>query len=115
MVRDYFQVSSTLFTVLYLLHSGGPKVDFRGGRADATEANAPGVPQPQEDLQSHIASFARQGFTQEEMIGLVACGHTFGGVQNAAFPDIVPPGDDPENTSGNVHFDSTFVTFDNKV
>ena len=82
---------------------------------DAAEANAPGVPEPQQTIDEHIASFARQGFTQEEMIGLVACGHTFGGVQNVAFPTIVDPSSDPDNTSGNSHFDSTFVQFDNKM
>lgn len=95
--------------------SGGPKINYRGGRVDATQADNPGVPQPQEDLATHIAAFARQGFTQAEMIGLVACGHTFGGVQHQNFPDIVAASNDPNNTSGNVHFDSTYVTFDNKM
>ncbi|KAJ6476619.1 putative L-ascorbate oxidase [Mycena vulgaris] len=94
---------------------GGPEIAFRGGRIDAASPNAPGVPQPQQDLKSHIASFARQGFTQEEMIGLVACGHTFGGVQHAPFPDIVPELDDPNNTESVSHFDSTFIGFDNNV
>ncbi|KAF7328171.1 Peroxidase [Mycena venus] len=94
---------------------GGPEIPFRGGRVDATEPNAPGVPEPQEDLNSHIASFARQGFTQAEMIGLVACGHTFGGVQHAPFPNIVPELNDPNNTQSVAHFDSTSVQFDNKV
>ncbi|KAJ7613376.1 heme peroxidase, partial [Roridomyces roridus] len=49
--------------------SGGPEIAFRGGRIDAGEPNAPGVPQPQEDLETHIAAFARQGFTSTEMIG----------------------------------------------
>jgi hypothetical protein len=56
------------------IESKGPEIKFRGGRIDATEANKPGVPEPQQDLDAHIASFARQGFTQTEMIGLVACG-----------------------------------------
>ncbi|KAJ3486553.1 hypothetical protein NLI96_g4162 [Meripilus lineatus] len=94
---------------------GGPKISFRGGRVDATVANNPGVPEPQQDLASHIAAFTRQGFTKSEMIGLVACGHTFGGVQHDPFPNIVPESNDPNNTSGNVRFDSTFVTFDNKI
>ena len=98
-----------------IVYSGGPKVPFRGGRVDAAVSNAPGVPEPQQPLNSHITSFARQGFTQQEMIALVACGHTFGGVQNVAFPSIVDPSTDPENTSGNVHFDSNFTQFDNKV
>ncbi|KAF7368526.1 Peroxidase [Mycena venus] len=94
---------------------GGPEIAFRGGRIDAASPNAPGVPQPQQDLKSHIASFSRQGFTQKEMISLVACGHTFGGVQHAPFPDIVPELNDPKNTESVAHFDSTFVGFDNNV
>jgi hypothetical protein len=57
--------------------SGGPEIAFRGGRIDAGEPNIPGVPEPQQDLDSHIAAFARQGFTQTEMIKLVACGYVF--------------------------------------
>ncbi|KAJ7877785.1 heme peroxidase [Mycena leptocephala] len=101
--------------VLAVENCGGPEIAFRGGRVDATEPNAPGVPQPQEGLDSHIASFARQGFTQTEMIGLVACGHTFGGVQHAPFPDIVPELNDPNSTQSVVHFDSTSVNFDNNI
>ncbi|KAJ7916123.1 heme peroxidase [Mycena leptocephala] len=95
--------------------SWGPEIAFRGGRVDALEPNVAGVPEPQQDLDSHIASFARQGFTQTEMIGLVACGHTFGGVQHAPFPDIVPELNDPNNTESVAHFDSTSVHFDNNV
>ncbi|KAJ7247320.1 heme peroxidase [Mycena rebaudengoi] len=93
----------------------GPEIKFRGGRIDATEANKPGVPEPQQDLDAHIASFARQGFTQTEMIGLVACGHSFGGVQHEPFPDIVPELNDPQNTQSVAHFDTTFSEFDNNV
>lgn len=56
------------------LFSGGPEIPFRGGRVDASELNVPGVPEPHQDLPSHIAAFSRLGFTREEMIGLVACG-----------------------------------------
>ncbi|KAJ7239707.1 heme peroxidase [Mycena rebaudengoi] len=101
--------------IMAVENCGGPEIAFRGGRMDAGEPNSPGVPQPQGDLDSHIASFARQGFTQMEMIGLVACGHTFGGVQHAPFPDIVPDSNDPNNTQSVAHFDSTFVHFDNNI
>ncbi|KAJ6559723.1 heme peroxidase [Mycena capillaripes] len=94
---------------------GGPEIAFRGGRVDAVEPNLPGVPEPQQDLESHIASFARQGFTQTEMIGLVACGHTMGGVQHDPFPDIVPELKDPNSTESVAHFDSTNVNFDNNI
>ncbi|KAJ7085053.1 hypothetical protein C8R44DRAFT_893987 [Mycena epipterygia] len=75
----------------------------------------PGVPQMQEELQSPIANFARQGLTQTEMIGLIVCGHTFGGVQHDTFPTIVLEMNNTNNTLSVAHFDSAFVTFDNNV
>ncbi|KAJ7876687.1 putative L-ascorbate oxidase [Mycena olivaceomarginata] len=105
----------SLGLIIAVENCGGPEIAFRGGRVDAVEPNVPGVPQPQEDLDSHIASFARQGFTQTEMIGLVACGHTLGGVQHAPFPDIVPELNDPNSTQSVAHFDSTSVNFDNNI
>ncbi|KAJ7887101.1 heme peroxidase [Mycena olivaceomarginata] len=104
-----------LGAVLAYDNCGGPEIPYRGGRVDALEPNAPGVPEPQQDLDAHIASFARQGFIKTEMIGLVACGHTFGGVQHASFPDTVPELNDPNNTQSSVHFDSTPVGFDNNI
>ncbi|KAF7351709.1 Peroxidase [Mycena sanguinolenta] len=120
LVPDYLPYLSmadslALLAVLAIENCGGPEIAFRGGRIDAGVPNAPGVPQPQDDLDSHIASFARQGFTQTEMIGLVACGHTFGGVQHSFFPDIVNVLNDPNDTGDVAHFDTTFVTFDNNI
>ncbi|KAJ8094317.1 hypothetical protein PM082_006857 [Marasmius tenuissimus] len=80
-------------TIFAYASCGGPThahIPFRAGRVDATSAGPPGVPEPQEDLQSHIENFKRQGFTQSEMIALVACGHALGGVRKAEFPTIVP-------------------------
>ncbi|KAJ7685789.1 heme peroxidase [Mycena polygramma] len=94
---------------------GGPQIAFRGGRVDAGVPNSPGVPEPQGDLDSHTAAFARQGFTPTEMIGLVACGHTFGGVEHKPFPQIVPELNEPNNTLSVAHFDTTFAHFDNNV
>jgi hypothetical protein len=48
------------------------------------------------------------------MIGLVACGHTFGSVQATAFPNIIPP-PAQANTDAGVTFDTTFDHFDNNV
>ncbi|KAJ7249598.1 heme peroxidase [Mycena rebaudengoi] len=104
-----------LGALLAIEQCGGPEIPFRGGRIDATEPNLPGVPEPQQDLDSHISSFARQGFSQEEMIGLVACGHTFGGVQHDPFPDIVPDLNDPNNSESVLHFDATNTHFDNNI
>ncbi|KZV86380.1 heme peroxidase, partial [Exidia glandulosa HHB12029] len=91
----------------------GPSLPFRGGRIDATEANAPGVPNPTQSVEEHTASFARQGFNATEMIELIACGHSFGGVQNAAFPLVVDKVDG--SAQGNVPFDSTPLHFDNNI
>ncbi|KIK65754.1 hypothetical protein GYMLUDRAFT_39276 [Collybiopsis luxurians FD-317 M1] len=88
---------------------GGPIIPYRAGRVDATRAGPPTVPLPQQDLASHIESFRRQGFSQTEMIALVACGHTLGGVRQVDFPTIVT---NPTTIMAN--FDTT-PTFDNTV
>jgi len=70
---------------------GGAPIPFRGGRVDALSAGPPGVPEPEQDLAMHIEKFRLQGFNRTEMIALVACGHTLGGVRSPDFPDIVQP------------------------
>ncbi|KAK7038552.1 peroxidase [Favolaschia claudopus] len=107
--------SIALAALIAIENCGGPEIPFRGNRVDAIVPNSPGVPEPQQDIDAHIESFRKQGFTKEEMIGLVACGHSFGGVQHDAFPDTVPDLNDPDNTQSVQHFDTTFVTFDNNV
>ncbi|KAJ6525135.1 heme peroxidase [Mycena capillaripes] len=104
-----------LGAIMAVENCGGPEIAFRGGRVDAAVPNQPGVPEPQEGLDSHIGSFSRQGFTKEEMIGLVACGHTFGGVQHATFPTIVPDLHDSSNVDSVAHFDTTNTHFDNNI
>ncbi|KAF9054097.1 heme peroxidase [Panaeolus papilionaceus] len=91
----------------------GPLIPFRGGRIDATEPGPPGVPEPHQSLESHTESFKRQGFNKEEMIALVACGHTIGGVRSLDFPQHVPPA--PDNDQDNIHTFDTTHTFDNAV
>lgn len=91
---------------------GGPVVPVRGGRVDATSAGSIGVPQPQNAISLFINQFSRMGFTQAEMIGLVACGHTIGGVHTPEFPALVPPGTAANNESA---LDTTPEVFDNKV
>ncbi|KAJ7466521.1 heme peroxidase [Mycena latifolia] len=91
---------------------GGPVIPFRGGRIDATEAGPATVPEPQQDLASHIASFKAQGFNETEMISLVACGHSLGGVRQADFPLIVTE-DVPagiQTFASTLGFDNTVVT-----
>lgn len=91
---------------------GGPAVPVKGGRVDATSAGSIGVPQPQNAISLFINQFSRMGFTQAEMIGLVACGHTLGGVHTPEFPALVPPGTAANNESA---LDTTPDAFDNKV
>lgn len=90
---------------------GGPRIVMRGGRIDATSAGLAGVPEPTDDLDTIVAQFATAGFNTTEMIQMVACGHTLGGVHGVDFPDIT--GND--SSTNFVHFDSTFSSFDSAV
>lgn len=90
---------------------GGYNVPLRVGRIDATGAGRSGVPEPQQDLETHTNMFAMQGFNQTEMIELVACGHTLGGVHHEDFPEITR-----DDTAGQVtRFDDSSSVFDNQV
>ncbi|KAL2197417.1 hypothetical protein P885DRAFT_77108 [Corynascus similis CBS 632.67] len=88
---------------------GGPVIPLRLGRVDATSAGSAGVPQPQNSVVTFRQQFDRMGFTATEMIQLVACGHTLGSVHSTEFPQIVPA------EVGQVPFDTTNASFDNKV
>jgi len=63
---------------------------YRIGRVDAYGPGPEGVPEPQQNITEHTAAFARQGFNSSEMIALVACGHSIGGVHSSDFNTIVP-------------------------
>ena len=91
---------------------GGPGIPVRTGRVDATMANNPGVPQPQNSQFSFTQQFLRFGFDTTQMVQLVACGHTVGGVHSAAFPQIVPKGTSPNDVA---HFDPTDTQFDPRL
>ncbi|KAH8894461.1 heme peroxidase, partial [Thozetella sp. PMI_491] len=113
-VADLFALGAIL--AVGVCSNGTIRIPMRPGRVDASGPGPSGVPQPHEDLASHIASFKRQGFNTQEMIALVACGHSIGGVHGVDFPEIVPnvsnsnPSD--EHT---VTFDTTTGVFDNNV
>ncbi|KAJ7929052.1 heme peroxidase [Mycena leptocephala] len=104
-----------LSVILAIKNCGGPSIPFRAGRIDAESAGPATVPEPQQDLASHTASFALQGFNVTEMIGLVACGHTIGGVHQVDFPLSVENAITSSNPDGVVHFDNTFDSFDNHI
>ncbi|ESZ95645.1 hypothetical protein SBOR_3946 [Sclerotinia borealis F-4128] len=100
-----------LSVVVASMSCGGPIIPFRAGRIDAIEAGVPGVPEPQQDLETHTAKFVKQGFNTSEMITMVACGHVLGGVHGVDFPQITGDG----NETNFPHFDSTHNTFDNTI
>ncbi|KAJ7934264.1 heme peroxidase [Mycena leptocephala] len=113
--RASFADRLALGVVLAIKNCGGPAIPYRAGRIDATEAGALGVPQPEQSLETHVTAFARQGFNLTEMIGLVACGHTVGGVHEIDFPHTVQGAITSDNPEGVVHFDDTFDVYDNHI
>lgn len=95
---------------------GGPHVEMKGGRIDATEAGMSGVPRPETSLQDTLTQFGQANFNDGDAIALTACGHTLGGVHRSSFPEVVPAGAvSATNTDGRVPFDETVGGFDNGV
>ncbi|KAH8200280.1 hypothetical protein TruAng_005553 [Truncatella angustata] len=98
--------------VYYSVRScGGPAIPIRGGRVDATAGGDIGVPQPENSLYSFQQRFLGMGFDNTEMVQMVACGHTLGGVHVTQFPNIAPA----NSPNGEAGLDSTVATFDSKV
>ncbi|KAL0264970.1 hypothetical protein SLS55_000925 [Diplodia seriata] len=102
-----------LSTVIAVGNCGGPKIPFRVGRIDATEAGPTGVPKPDQDIDTHTQIFAKAGFNTSDMIAMVACGHSLGGVHGKDFPEITLN----SSETNFVHFetDPHFESFDNAV
>lgn len=102
-LREYFTERSSMADLIAMgavfsvagCSDAGVLIPFRGGRIDARGPGPKGVPKPEETLETHIDQFKRQGFNKEEMIGLIACGHTLGGVHGVDFPEIVDVVNDP--------------------
>ncbi|KAL1877991.1 hypothetical protein Daus18300_002345 [Diaporthe australafricana] len=91
---------------------GGARMPFRAGRVDALEAGPAGVPEPDTPLEVTRARFAGAGFSEADMIALVACGHTLGGVHSSNNPHITGLDPTPDTVTS---FDSTSDSFDNRV
>ncbi|TDZ13170.1 WSC domain-containing protein [Colletotrichum spinosum] len=91
---------------------GGARMPFRAGRIDAGAAGPAGVPEPFTPLNATMSRFAGAGFSQKEMIELVACGHTLGGVHSRNNPQITGLDPEPDTVT---HFDGTFDNFDNRI
>ena len=62
---------------------------------DAVRAGPSGLPKKEDGINTFLNIFDRLGFNQEDMIALVACGHTLGGVHHADFPELVDKNGDP--------------------
>lgn len=103
----------SIAAVFSVASCGGPIIPFRGGRIDTWKAGATGTPEPQQDIATHTQMFQRAGFNAQEMIKMVACGHTMGSVRSTDFPDMVPPGPNPAIPRF-INFDTT-PQFDNLV
>ncbi|KAF9479298.1 L-ascorbate oxidase [Pholiota conissans] len=99
--------------ILAVSSCGGPILPFRGGRVDTWTGGGTGTPEPQQDLSTLTESFRKQGFNQTDMIKLVACGHTMGGVRSADFPQLVPP--NPNSVNPVIDDFDTTMAFDNAV
>ena len=95
---------------------GGPVVPVRGGHKDATQAGASAqIPDAANAIGIFRNQFTRMGFSgvnNTEMIQLVACGHTLGGVHAAEQPNIINSGEFPNNYA---HFDTSVAGFDNNI
>lgn len=91
---------------------GGARMPFRAGRVDADEAGPAGVPEPDTPLETTRARFAGAGFNETEMIKLVACGHTLGGVHSRNNPHITGLDPEPDTVTA---FDGSPDAFDSRV
>ena len=98
---------------------GGPDVALRAGRIDATSGAAePQLPDPGESIEKLTGRFSLMGFSPQEMIQLVACGHTIGAVHKGVSGGLDPTSDESINDAGSkgqFQFDSTPASFDNAV
>lgn len=90
----------------------GPAVPIRYGRVDATSRGPTGVPLVQNSVFTFQQQFDRMGFNPTEMIQLVACGHTIGGVHSDPNAKIVPPNTMPLDVGP---FDDSPDLYDNEI
>ena len=92
---------------------GGPHIEMKIGRIDATAAGPSGVPEPETSISDTLTDFSNAGFVTDDAITLTACGHTMGGVHHSSFPQVVPVSAvSATDTDGRVAFDETVSVFD---
>ncbi|PPJ60854.1 hypothetical protein CBER1_07234 [Cercospora berteroae] len=112
-IRDSASDLLALAMVMAVERCGDLVVPLRFGRVDATKEGIAGVPEAHTDLETAQKRFETMGFSQEEMITLVACGHIIGGVHSVDHPEIVTEGGVSEENVA--RFDTTTGNFDNAV
>jgi catalase (peroxidase I) len=91
---------------------GDIRVALRLGRKDATEASIEGVPEAHTDLDTTQKRFATISSDESEIVTLIACSHSIGGVHSVDYTDIVSSPITAENKAG---FDTTLGEIDNNV
>ncbi|EUC32807.1 hypothetical protein COCCADRAFT_97765 [Bipolaris zeicola 26-R-13] len=90
----------------------GMHVPLRLGRKDAIEAGIKGVPEAHTSLETTRQRFATASLSEVDMITLIACGHSIGGVHSVDHPEIVSG---PVSEENKASFDTTKDVLDNQV
>jgi hypothetical protein len=88
------------------------RIPLRLGRKDAAEAGIKGVPEAHTDLETSRKRFETASLSETEMITLIACGHSIGGVHSVDHPEIVSG---PVTAENKASFDTTLAVLDNNV
>ncbi|KAF2023935.1 heme peroxidase [Setomelanomma holmii] len=101
-----------LSLVMSVARCGKMRVPLRLGRKDATEAGIKGVPEAHTDLATTRKRFETASLHEADMITLIACGHSIGGVHSIDHPEIVPGAVSAEKK---LSFDLTKGVLDNAV
>ncbi|KAL1801263.1 hypothetical protein ACET3X_001605 [Alternaria dauci] len=101
-----------LSLVMSVARCADMRVPLRLGRKDATEAGIKGVPEANTDLNTTRSRFETAGLSETDMITLIACGHSIGGVHSVDHPEIVSG---PVSALNKATFDTTSGVMDNNV
>lgn len=101
-----------LSLVMSVARCANMRVPLRLGRKDAMEAGIKGVPEAHTDLETTRKRFATASLNETDMITLIACGHSIGGVHSVDHPEIVSG---PVSAENKLSFDTTKGQLDNNV
>lgn len=116
-LSQYYSTQSSMSDLIALaLYTGvracgGPSIPIRTGRKDASTAGPLGVPEPEDSQRGFKKTFARMGFSTQDMIKMTACGHTLGG----AHPQLSLPIAGLAGEAAALNFDNTPTRFDHNI